>query len=320
MLNVEKWAQGKNPVIAYLAINHALVAREKSEALRHIKDRCVYGHTFSLPDLHAWFAMYTSKRPLLAYKRLISNISELTNEQIKLFSAYKHLDKIIKNDLNSLRDVIITRQEIEESLKYWQEMCAKTFEEIKEDIASIPLKSEIQDKLSNAHVKDELALGFYYLVYVPCQLFYETSPANIYRKALSRDVSAIQKLLKLDPLILHDAAIGFQIQSVRLYGKSNDYDDILAAIIKSPKINYKQLADERRSIKSDHGAQILALAKACKNPLDAPQIRDLFDKLAHDYDDSLIDTDIKNPAGFDKSIRTKAAAWQKQFQQPEKQK
>ena len=57
MLAVEKWAQGKNPGIAFIAINLAVVARMQCEALRHIKERRVYGYQFPLPDLLHWIEM-----------------------------------------------------------------------------------------------------------------------------------------------------------------------------------------------------------------------------------------------------------------------
>lgn len=317
-LNVENWAQGQNPMIAFFAINHALIAREKCEALRHIKERRIYNHQFPLPDLPSWFAMYRSRKPLLAYKRLISDDSDFTTEQIALFSDLRKFQKTLKHDPNMLKDKIVTPQDIEEGLRYWQDMCSKTLDEIKENITDTSLDPENLDKFRKALIKDELSLGFYFLVYAPCQLFYGMSTAALYHKALNRDISAIENLLKLDPLLLHDSAIGYQIQSVRLYGKINDYDLILDAITKQPRINYKQLADERRSIKSDHGAQIYVLSKASKAPLEVPQIRGLYDALAADYEGTLVDTDIKSPESFDKTIRTKASIWQKQLQQSEK--
>jgi gas vesicle protein len=316
MLKVEKWAQGKNPVIAYFAINHALLARDKSEALRHIKERRLYGHQFPLPDFPSWFALYRSRKPIFAYKRLISNTTDFTKKQMNLFSELRKLAKELKNAAN--RVITFTPQEIEESQKYWQEMCSNTFEEIKDDIAEIPFNLEMQEKIRKALLIDELSLGFYFLVYTPCYLFYEMSPTALYRNALNGDISAIEKLLKVDPLILHDPAIGFRIQSVRLYGKTNEYLSILDAITKQPKINYKMLSDERKSIKSDHGAQIYVLAKALKQPLEMPQIRGLYDDLATDYEGTLTDTDIKKPEGFDKTVKTKAVTWQKHLQDLEK--
>jgi len=176
----------------------------------------------------------------------------------------------------------------------------------------------MQLKFDTALARDELSLGFYFLVYAPCLQFYAVPPSNLYGKALNRDISAIEQLLKLDPLVLHDPVIGFQIQSVRLNGKANDYDRILAAISKSPAISYKEMKNERKTIKSDQGALIYVLAKASKAPLKVPQIRDLYDALAQDFDGTLQDTDITSPEGFDKTIKTKAAACQKMCQRLEK--
>lgn len=320
MLNVEKWAQDKNPVIAFFAINHAMTAREKCDALRHVKERGVYDYKFLLPDLPSWCSMYQSRKPLFAYKRLMSHYPEETEEKIALLAAFRWLNKAMEKFPERIRKLKLTAQDIQDALKFWQDLCSDTYAEIKADIAKKPLDFEARDKFHAALIKDELTLGFYFLVYMPCLLFYGVTPTVLYRNALNRDISAIEKLLKLDSLILHDPAIGFQIQSIRLYGKANDYARILDAITKQPKINRKMIADERKSVKSDHGAQILVLSKALNNPLEVPQIRGLYDALAFDYDGSLIDTDIMKPAGFDKTIKTKAATYQKEYQKLEKQK
>ena len=76
--------------------------------------------------------------------------------------------------------------------------------------------------------------------------------------------------------------------------------------------------DQRRSIKSDFGASIYVLANGLNEPLKIPQIRDLYDKLARDFEGTLLDTDITSPEGFDKTIKTKAAELQNKLLKPEK--
>jgi hypothetical protein len=210
MLKVEKWAQGKNQLFVILAIGHAQAARERCEVLRSIKERKLYSHQFPLPDLPAWFYMYQSQKPLLAYKRLISNSSASTDKMIDLFGGLRQADKMIKNDPEQFVEAM--RSNTPETLKTaqddLQEMYSNTFAEIREDIANKKNSPELQAKLDNALVKDELPLGFYFLVYAPCLLFYETSPGKLYRNALKGDAATIEKLVKVDPLILHDPAIG----------------------------------------------------------------------------------------------------------------
>lgn len=87
-LKIEEWAKDKNPVIAYYAINNALIARQKCEALRHIKERRVYNHHFPLPDLPSWHSMYQSRKPIYAYKRLISNTSDYSTVNMDMFKAF----------------------------------------------------------------------------------------------------------------------------------------------------------------------------------------------------------------------------------------
>jgi len=318
MLAVEKWAQGKNPVIAFFAINLALVARMQCEALRHIKERRIFDYHFPLPDFPSWFALYPSRKPLFAYKRLISHSSEFIAEQIDLMTEIRKFEKELKNDPAMV--IKFSVQEVETSLAMWRDMCSKTFTEIQDEILKTRMHPEMEIAFKTALLKDELTLSFYFLVYAPCLLLYGVSPSKLYHKALSRDVNAIEKLLKIDPLILHDPAIGYQIQSIRLKGKANDYDRLLTAISKNPTVSYKDMRKERKTIKTDHGASIYALAKAARNPLQMPQIRSLYDALAKDFDGAMQDTDITSPEGFDKTVKTKAAARQEKNQKPEKQK
>jgi hypothetical protein len=320
MLAVEKWAQGKNPLMAYFAIIGAVAARDQSEALQHIKERRIFGHQIPLPDFPSWFAMYQSLKPLLTYKRLMSHNSDFTKEQFSQLNEFRKLNKALKLDPDQLKGFMPSLLDFNQSLEYWHDMCSNLFTEIKENIAENQLYNKLEDKLFVALKRDDLSLSFYFLVYAPCQLHYKSSPSSLYRESLKGNVSAIEQLLKIDPLILHDPAIGFQIQSVRLYGKANDYDGILKAISKHSTINYKDLKEKRKNLKSDHGGLIYVLATALNGALKVPQIRDLYDALAQDFEGARQDDDVTSPEGFDKTIKTKAAQWQHMFQKPEKQK
>lgn len=304
MLAVENWAKGKNPAIVYFAISLALLARTQCEALRDIKERRVFGHEFKLPDLPAWFAMYRSQRPLLAYNRLISNTSDFTYEQRSLFSDLRKLDKWLKQNQN-ITIAMPSQQEFENATVMLQNMCSNLFAEIREEIYPITTDNHLKVKFQNALISEELPLSFYYLVWVPSLALFGCSPSLIYNKAINGDIPAIQQLLKLDPLILHNQEIGFQIQTIRLYGKANDYADILNSITAYPTTRYKDMKDARRRIKTDYGAQIFVLAETLKSPLEVPEIRELFDKLAQDFDGTLNDTDITSNEGFDKTIKVK---------------
>jgi hypothetical protein len=318
MLAVEKWAQDKNPVIAFFAINLALMARLQCDALRHIKDRSIFGYHFPLPDLSSWFALYPSRRPLFAYKRLISHSSEFVDQQINVMSEIKKLEKALKKDPHMI--IKYSDEEIATSLAMWRDMCSKTYDEIQDEISKSRMHPKMYQDFEGTIQKYELTLSFYYLVYVPCLLIHGTSPSKLYQKALSGEVNAIEKLLNIDPLILHNPDIGYQMQSIRLKGKANYYDRLLTAISKSPTVSYKDMRKQRKIIKTDHGASIYILAKGARKPLQMPQIRMLYDALAKDFEGIIQDTDITSTEGFDKTVKAKAAVRQKQNQKLEKQK
>jgi hypothetical protein len=73
MLAVKKWAHEKNNLIALFAPQTAAMAWMAPESLRHIRERCISGYKFPLPDYSCWFAMYRSPaKSVRAYIKFIS--------------------------------------------------------------------------------------------------------------------------------------------------------------------------------------------------------------------------------------------------------
>lgn len=309
ILRTEKWAKGKNPVFAFMAISYAMVARDRCDLLRNIKERRINGHHFPMPEFPSWLSMYHSRKPLFAYKRLITNNSEFMDETISAMGEFRIADKMAKQNPEQLVDIIRTlTPEIKAAVEgYWKKMLSELFVEIKEEIAGEKLSPDLQEKMNMALKKDELPLSFYFLVYAPCFLFYGTSPNDLYRKALKDDYSAIEKLLRIDTLVYTDPAINAKIHSLLLSGKTtNDFEKLIEALHKRPGINFNYIANERKSVKSEYGATILRLAQALKIPMKASEVRHLYDYLAFDFEGNYMDKDIDSPEGFDKTIKNKA--------------
>lgn len=319
MLAIEKWVQRKDPTVAFFALQLAMVAREQCEALLAIKERRVYGHKFTLPDLPSWFSLYLKPRKVLrAYARFIS-LSEDTDKEnyLLLRKLHKqHLKNITKAGLEINSTPVVSN----EPKKDVPNPALWVVESIKHQISATTIDPEQKEKIFKIMTDDDLPLGFYLLVYLPCHLFYQMSSTELYRKALDRDVTALENLLKLDPLMINDPAIGYQIQTLRLQGKQNDYEKVIGAVMKMPTTSYSDISKARMSVKSDYGALIAAIAEALHKPLKMPEIRRLYDALAKDFEGTEIDPDIKNPESFDKTIKTKMIEWQNKFQLSEKQK
>ena len=57
MLAVEKWAEGKSPIIAVIAPQVASAAQDIHKAFVDIKNRRLFDHQFELPHLPSWFKL-----------------------------------------------------------------------------------------------------------------------------------------------------------------------------------------------------------------------------------------------------------------------
>jgi len=320
MLNVEEWARTKNPVFAYHVISIAIAARDRCEALHHIKVRRVYGQEFKLPDFPSWFALYRSPlKAIRAYTRLFSFASDSEKEDIAIYSGFRYLNKASAKSPNELKSITITQEKIKATIDHWQEKLTNLFGEINKEIAGNPVDPEVKKTFQAQMAKDELLLGFYFLVYAPSLLFYEVPPQSLYKRALKGDLDALEMLLKLDPLLLHDHAIGYQIQSVRLYGKRNAYEKLLQSINKYPTTSHSNIRAARKSVKSHYGGLIAIMAKVCQVKFPVSEVRHLYDSLARTYGKGQ-DQDIGSPEGFDKTVKNKMLLWQNKLQISENQK
>ena len=148
--------------------------------------------------------------------------------------------------------------------------------------------------------------GFFYLVSIPCWILYQVSPTRLYRHARLGDYDSLEKLIRLDPLLIHDPCIGRQIQRFRLSNNMNKFIGLIEAIQKKPKGKI-----DRKKMKYALAGFLSAFSVALKTPLDEPQIRALFDAFAQDYLKVEIDIDLPNsPETFSKAIQRNRKPWQ----------
>lgn len=321
MNQIEKWASRHPPGIACFALWLAMTAREQCKALQRIKERQLYDHKFPLPDLPKWFAFYRSSKTVLrAYTRFLTCGNNKSNiEDIAILQFFREFQKLIKKAPDGKLYLTVTPEELKEGVEFWMEQLESILAEIREEIAGILASPEEKKVIRDQFEKDELPLGFYFLVYAPSKLFYNITPQTLYKRALNNDMDALEKLLKLDPLIIHDHAIGQVFQATRLYGKRNVYEKLHAAINKYPCTAHSNLRAARKSVKSLYGGHLACLAKVYNYKFPAAEIRYLYDALARSFGENQ-DQDIGSPEGFDKTVKTKMLQWQKQYQETENKK
>lgn len=227
--------------------------------------------------------------------------SALAENLVSLGVALKELSKH-KEELAEYR---LTENDIVEGKQFWKRLLALSFDDLNSDFEDLPLEEHAAANVELCLTKYKMELSFVFLVFTPCFMLYKMSPGRLYHKARLGDVSAIDKLLRLDPLMLHDPAIGQQIQKIRLFGRQTTYQNLIEAPLKPIK---SKITNSK--IKASMATLISMMADIIKQPLTSTEIRKLFDAVAQDADKRDIDTSLPDsPEAFSKSIQRKRSSW-----------
>ena len=309
MREIKKWLVGKPFIIALLAPQLAITARDIHEAFQNTKQRRIFKHQFPFPHLPNWSAMYRSHRkPLVFLRQLFANFSSFGAESIEfgenVFDEARELARNIHTEIQ-----ISTPEEIEQIKPVMENMLAESLQEIKDDLSPPPVDQSKKAQMLTLLQQMNIESSFFVLVTVPCWLIYRTSPTRLYRKARQGNFDALEKLLSLDPLMLHDPSIGKQIQKLRLNNKSFKYEKLLAATLKEHHLNITA-----QQMKYAAGGLLSAFAKILKQKLTAPDIQKLFDAVTKDFDKEIADSDLPAGDSFARAIFRYQQEWLKVFQ------
>lgn len=305
--HIERWLEGRSFLIALLAPLATASLNDFSHAFSQLKARRLGDHQYPLPHLPAWFRLYRSHRKTETF------IKGMFSEFLASGSEYVELAENIMVDLRHRkrgkvdpRQPLPSSEEISAANEYIQKILADFSQDLDRDFSAETLDPAEREAFKRFNKGKELVASFFMLVQVPCWLLFQTSPTELYRQARLGNLDALDKLLRLDPLMLHDPMIGKQLLKVRYEGKSSTYRSLLESPLKSPgKFSQK-------SLKAGMAGFLSALAAALGQPLTEPEIKRLFDAVAkdrtkdpHAIDESIPDT----PESFAKAIRRKRQPW-----------
>ena len=302
MLAVEKWAQNKPAFIALVAPQIAAFTRDIPDIVRHQKKHRLFQHTFPVPHLPDWFALYRSHRRYFdPFFEMIFDASPFGQQLLTfgytLSELHKHLDE--------LKAQTITLEMIAEGCQCWNELLTMSFDDLSDDFNDSPLSPEVRETVQKYKDDHETELIFLFLVAFPCWLLYKEWPSTLYHRAIKGDTNAIHKLLRLDPFTLHDPAIGKQIQNIRINGRQSVYEELLVAPLKPVKAKLTN-----RTLKDMLAGLISLMADTIKQPLTSTEIRDLFDAVAQDTDRRDIDASLpESQEAFTKVIQRNRPEW-----------
>lgn len=311
MLEVEKWAKDKNPLLAFFATQFVANTRDVHLEFSQIRERRSSNNQFTMPPLPPWFAMYRSHRKLITFLKTIILKSSMYSKE-----TYECGEAVI-NELTAIGSGKVIKSEhpstpegVEKAKNFLQTLLSETFHALKTDFDNTPLAPDVKKDLHETMSEMDLECSFFVLVWAPCSLLYQTHPTRLYRKARQGDIDAIDKLLQIDPLILNEPAIARHIHSLRLNNKQNAYESLLKAPIKPLDAKIKP-----KRMKPNVAGLVLGFARMLNIPLNEQDIRELFHAVAKDKerDEDAIDTDLSYDQGFFKTTKRNSTSWLKKL-------
>lgn len=302
---IENWAKDKSVLLAILAPQAASIARDMPEALCNVKQRLLYGLQFPLPDLPSWFDLYhVPEKSVMALVSLLLEYSDFVQKSVSFGYMVKELQDSVKDSLET-KPTFSTQQQ-EDFISSLNDMLSSANAELRDDLSGTPFDSITRAKFLLSIKENEMELGYFFLVFAPCWLLFQISPNRLYRKARRGDVKALEKLLNLDPLMLHDPTIGREMQKLRFKNRTNDYERLLDAVRNplKPKLT-------KSRAKASMSAYISLMAGVINQPLTEPKIRELHDAVTHVAEGKAIDTDLPDsPEALAKAIQREKPKWQ----------
>lgn len=314
MSEIEHWAQDKPFLLALFAPQVATGAQDLHLLFKDMKNHKLLNQSFAQPDLSAWFSLYRSHRTInLFLKCLFSDFSPFSSESVDFGEMLSNADQIKKElgkpEIKKQLEALSVEGKVtcfQQAKAIQEKMLKESFEDLKMDNTGEPVPAEMKSEFLSMFT-NSLEGQFYFFITVPCWLLYRDSATRIYRKARLGDYNSLEKLLRLDPLVIHDPSIGKQIQKFRFMGKSIAYENLIEAVLNKPKEK-----STRKKMKYSVAGLISGLSLAINHPLTEPQIRQLFDAIAQDTRSQPIDTDLpESPESFAKAIQRDRFYWNK---------
>jgi hypothetical protein len=236
---------------------------------------------------------------------MFSEFSSFSSDSLQLADTVTEGVRLHRINAKGLLTEQITEKDISDARALLNNALKESFTDIEADLKDEPVNPSERAAFADLLSDMPLESSFFFLVHIPCWLLYRDSPTCLYRKGRTGDIDALEKLLRLDALMIHDPLIGKEIQKLRFNRKTSAYRTLLEAPLKSPKAKIT-----RKKMKYSTAGIISALSSIIKQPLTEPEIRSLFDAVAQDAGRGPIDIDLADsPESFYMAIKRDRDFW-----------
>lgn len=299
MLAVKNWGKDKPYIIRIFAAHLISSVQDMQDEFKTIKLRRFASHKFPLPHLPDWFHMYKSPRKMIDHTKAIWTAAygkDVVNTFSEILRAMQK-SKNLPHDLPSEEDV-------ENIKELFQWVLSESEKGIEEEIAKTPAKSAVARRMKKLLAETPLESAFYLFVSVPCWTLYRMSPTKLYRQARDGNFEALEKLLRLDQIMLHDPVIGRQVMKCRFDHSRNKYLKLMRAAIEPPK----GLKSNKHILLSQLGF-ISAFSHITTKPLTAQDLLELVGAIDIDYKTNYLEQIPEDPRSLARELQPDRNLW-----------
>jgi len=313
MKHFEEWAKDKSPIIKNASLFAATSSEVFLEFLKKIKAGDRIGKDIKLPPLKDWLNLYRNHRKVYhGVTRFFRQLNDETATVVDLYeemlSGLPTLKQTTPSELNDMLNELAPedRKELFDTAKIrlegFNELLANDIMNKDEDIKE--LSNDEKRRLKKSHFRP--ALIFFVRVWVPCFLLYGEYPPYLLRNARHGDDAALEKLLRLDKMVIYDKKIMAIFHREAVAKNRGTMTLITKALQNTPKAKL-----DIQKLKYLFAGLLSLISIALGQRLTAAEIHRLFDAVAHDTSKESVDPDlIVSPETFEKAIQRARTFWQ----------
>ncbi|MBU4357556.1 MAG: hypothetical protein KJ822_19745 [Proteobacteria bacterium] len=299
-LEIDKWAQGKPPLLAILSQHSASFADDLHEILSYaIKQEHI--PKFPEADPKQWLRLYRNHRHL--EKSALTSLQELGGNFGTFIAVFYSGIQSLRKTQTLTEKQAPKAPDPEQQTKaqaIWQEAYKVSLADLEADLRNHHIHTQgLKEKAKELCLNQEFL--FIFKVLLPCLLLYNTTPLKLLRQARLGNRNAIEKLVRLDKVTLADHGVMRQTQRL-LHRNKHKHESVVAVPYRdAPKFELS-----RKTTIYLLAGLISQMAKELNHKLTAPQIRALFDAIAYDRSngEQIIDSDLPpSPEAFYKAIQ-----------------
>ena len=309
MKYLNNWAKGKPLGLVMIAQEFAVDAEACFQFLKLIKSGDRIEAFSSLPKAKGWVKLYRNHRQM---QRSVIECLRRFGKNGRMGAEFAEViflrRKTLREAIESMKKQFETmrpferRRFISKGQKEVNRLYSLQLADIEWDI-NRNINEEFNRKFKEA--LNEPEIKFFFKAWIPCWFLYGDYAPRLLRRARLGDVKTMEKLVRLDPSVLNDPKIGEYLHQARGKGRGATFERLMEASLKGPKgkITVKK-------VKCSMGGAISLVSIALGYKLKEPEIRKLFDAVAHDMGKGDIDTDLpESPEAFAKTLQRERGFW-----------